>query len=655
MIAFNRGTTAVLDGTVTQPGIRWALQQGTGFYRTAISGFSSVGFASSGVFAGMFSLNAWFPPGIKLATSLAEVTNLSSSPPFGGIVGSESNTLQLCAFGDGVTARAIFLSTLTSNAATAITSLGVRVWIHAGAAVGSGIIELRDPVTLGASGSYLGQLLFSGSTSGTVTMQSAAVAGTWTLTLPIDDGTNGQALTTDGNGITTWTTVTTAPGGANTNVQYNDAGAFGGSAAFTFTKASGLVTLSGVALAGGAGLLQLFGATHTAVVSEVFPVYVDTGTLTVTGGYASQRFSYFLQPTLTAATAQTVVTTSTLEIQGAPRGLASMVVTNTYGLNFAGASVTIANAAGSTYRALRMGAHTITLSTATQITSTVFAAALDLGIITINQSGGAVTVDNAATLYVAGAPAAGAGVTITNRYAFLLGGGNIRSVAAVDWVAVSNTASAWRLTDGTNTYYSLDTRTNGQNIHTLSAPNNTVAQTVLYLSTYTLTYGGTVAGSVGLIAAFSNPVIASSAGAIVITTVNQVTFSGTVKSSANVTLTNASAVYFSAGTSAAGTITNNAYIYMEALTEGTNRYSLSLADTILWRGAGAANAFLPATDNTGQLGNGTYRWQLIRGVTITSGDLRFENDWYFTEANRVGRGDGIALCRPDGSVAQVFA
>lgn len=37
--------------------------------------------------------------------------------------------------------------------------------------------------------------------------------GTWTLTLPVNDGTPGQVLTTDGSGITSWTTV--AAGGAS--------------------------------------------------------------------------------------------------------------------------------------------------------------------------------------------------------------------------------------------------------------------------------------------------------------------------------------------------------------------------------------------------------------------------------------------------------
>ena len=106
----------------------------------------------------------------------------------------------------------------------------------------------------------------SGSTSGTTTLQATAVAGTTTITLPAAtdtlvgkattdtltnktltaptlasanittaltltgaSGTNGQALTSGGSGnAPTWTTIAASPGGSTTQLQYNNAGAFGG-------------------------------------------------------------------------------------------------------------------------------------------------------------------------------------------------------------------------------------------------------------------------------------------------------------------------------------------------------------------------------------------------------------------------------------------
>ena len=67
--------------------------------------------------------------------------------------------------------------------------------------------------------------------------------------LHISGGSNGYVLQTDGAGNLTWTAQTGGmgngvPGGTNTQVQYNDAGAFGGTAGFTFDNTSN--TLSAV-------------------------------------------------------------------------------------------------------------------------------------------------------------------------------------------------------------------------------------------------------------------------------------------------------------------------------------------------------------------------------------------------------------------------
>lgn len=62
-------------------------------------------------------------------------------------------------------------------------------------------------VTIGESGVKRGDIGLAGNTSGLVTIQPAAAAGTWTMTLPTDDGTTDQFLKTDGSGVTSWATV----------------------------------------------------------------------------------------------------------------------------------------------------------------------------------------------------------------------------------------------------------------------------------------------------------------------------------------------------------------------------------------------------------------------------------------------------------------
>jgi hypothetical protein len=66
----------------------------------------------------------------------------------------------------------------------------------------------------------------------------------------ITGGTNGFVLQTDGTGNLSWTAQTGnggggngTPGGANTQIQYNDSGVFGGYAGFTFDEVSGNVNI----------------------------------------------------------------------------------------------------------------------------------------------------------------------------------------------------------------------------------------------------------------------------------------------------------------------------------------------------------------------------------------------------------------------------
>ena len=53
--------------------------------------------------------------------------------------------------------------------------------------------------------------------SAVVNIQMSASSGTYTLTLPVNDGSSGQALTTDGSGVLSWTTI---GGGSGTNLGY---------------------------------------------------------------------------------------------------------------------------------------------------------------------------------------------------------------------------------------------------------------------------------------------------------------------------------------------------------------------------------------------------------------------------------------------------
>ena len=94
-------------------------------------------------------------------------------------------------------------------------------------------------------------------------------------------------------------------------------------------------------------------------------------------------------------------------------------VTHTFAV---GSAITAALAAGSTFSMVSLSNFTYTDSATTTVTA-LNGLMLNVGTPTINQSGGAVTVTTASTVYIAAAPAAGSSVTITNAYSLYVAGG----------------------------------------------------------------------------------------------------------------------------------------------------------------------------------------------------------------------------------------
>ena len=83
----------------------------------------------------------------------------------------------------------------------------VRNFNFSGGKVGIGTAAPSTLLHVGLAGTTLGTLGLAGNTSGLVTIQPAAAAGTWTLTLPTDDGDANQVLSTNGSGVSDWVDV----------------------------------------------------------------------------------------------------------------------------------------------------------------------------------------------------------------------------------------------------------------------------------------------------------------------------------------------------------------------------------------------------------------------------------------------------------------
>jgi hypothetical protein len=131
-------------------------------------------------------------------------------------------------------------------------------------------------VTPNGTGAVVLPLLrLSGSSSGYVGLKGAAAAGSTTYTLPAADGTSGQVLSTNGSATLSWATAGGGgtPGGSTTQVQFNDAGVFGGDSDFTWDKTDNVLNVHGIRISRGTGGNQYnlvinqdgnsFGATNT--------------------------------------------------------------------------------------------------------------------------------------------------------------------------------------------------------------------------------------------------------------------------------------------------------------------------------------------------------------------------------------------------------
>lgn len=149
---------------------------------------------------------------------------------------------------------------------------------------------------LNTAGGTAGQLKFGGTTSGVITMHPAAIAGTWDWTLPIDGGTNGFFLQTNGAGVTTWAAAAaglTCAGCTNNKLpKTTGVGTLGDSrlsdngTIIDANSAAGTFQAGDTASAANGSFLKIDDA---AKVVQLFADDVNTGSdITLTGGAAPQ-------------------------------------------------------------------------------------------------------------------------------------------------------------------------------------------------------------------------------------------------------------------------------------------------------------------------------------------------------------------------------
>ncbi len=128
-------------------------------------------------------------------------TGAGAATQWAGIAGRKSNATT----GDSAGYLQFFTRT---NGQTL--GAGERMRIDSSGNVGIGTTAPGTKLQIGTPATSLGTMSLAGNTSGLVTVQPAAAAGTWSLTLPTSGGTNNYVLTTNGSGVTSWTQVAAA-------------------------------------------------------------------------------------------------------------------------------------------------------------------------------------------------------------------------------------------------------------------------------------------------------------------------------------------------------------------------------------------------------------------------------------------------------------
>ena len=214
----------------------------------------------------------------------------------------------------------------------------------------------------------------------------------------------------------------------------------------------------------------------------------------------------------------------------------------------------VPDGAGNTRNGVVVKSATATCKGTTGITTAFDGLSFKVEVPTIAQDGGAVVVDKASTMYIAGAPTAGASVTITAGYALeieagaSLFGGDVKFDGALDFIVDGNTAAAFELYDSTTKLIAIDTRNTVTGVEVIAF--NPGAAT-LPDSAATTRNGvviksatSTLVGTTGVTTAFDGlsfqvevPTIAQSGGAVVVDKASTMYIAGPPTAGASVTIT----------------------------------------------------------------------------------------------------------------------
>lgn len=169
-------------------------------------------------------------------------------------------------------------------------------WHGGGLSNITGLIQAGSNITITGSGTKTDPYIINATSSSTLSLETNGTTNGSQALLNLKQGTN-MTITDDGVGGITFdsTSVATPPGGSNTQVQFNDSGAFYGDSGFAYNKSTKEVTLTKTSL--GSTTTDSINARNTTSATsgnqQVSPAITRIGQGWKTdGGGASQSVSF---------------------------------------------------------------------------------------------------------------------------------------------------------------------------------------------------------------------------------------------------------------------------------------------------------------------------------------------------------------------------
>jgi trimeric autotransporter adhesin len=185
---------------------------GIPYYNSATTVASSGVLAADGVVLGGGAGASPTTTAAGIADQVLRIPGAGGAPAFGAIDLSKAAAVSgVLAVANGGTNS----STALTNGKVMVSSAGAIIEGNASnTAKSNNTFVMRDGSgnIAGALGTF-DQLALNGSVSGTVSLNAPSTFTSYSLTLPLDDGTSGQVLTTDGSGVTSWSTALTSTTG----------------------------------------------------------------------------------------------------------------------------------------------------------------------------------------------------------------------------------------------------------------------------------------------------------------------------------------------------------------------------------------------------------------------------------------------------------